>query len=101
MATRWLRNYTVAELFRKSCNEIPEVVGASIFCLIGIVGTCYMTYKEYQIEARKVKKFKMSYVVYRPENKYVKHMYNRDTPEQREAHENDLKPYLQSPWNRA
>lgn len=100
MATRWLRQSTVPQLFRQAWNEIPEVMGAGVCGLIGCGLICYQIYTHYQVPGRQYRTFKMACVVVRPNDPYVKYLYNRDTPETRAAHEKELELYTLSPYNR-
>ncbi|XP_018013359.1 uncharacterized protein LOC108670402 [Hyalella azteca] len=101
MASRWLRTKTVPQLFRQACNEIPEVMGAGVFGLLGAVTLTYLIIRDYNKPGRNCKKYKMEFVVYRPESPYVQYLNLYDTPESLQDYQEDLKPYLKSRWNRA
>ncbi|XP_026468535.1 uncharacterized protein LOC113372423 [Ctenocephalides felis] len=62
---------SLGTLWRQGWNEIPEVMLSTAMGLAGVGISCYAIYRTYVLEGGDYRKYRMGYVVYRPDDPRV------------------------------
>jgi len=98
MADRWLRNYTIPQLFKLTMINYPTVLVSSGFYFAGIGFGLHAHYMQRHVVNDSFKRYKYKQVVMRPDSPYIKWLFQRDTEAELEEFKRDLVPYPNK-WN--
>jgi len=99
MADRWLRRFTIPELFKYTMIQYPTVVVCSGFYFMGAFFALHAAHIDQRgVDNVDFKKWKYKYIVIRPESPYIKWLHQRDTADEKEEFAQDVAPYPNK-WN--
>jgi len=98
MADRFLRKYTIPQLFKLTMINYPTVLVTSVFYFMGGAFGYHAVYLQRHVKNDAFKRYKYKQVVVRPDSPFIQWFFQRDTEEELEEFKRDLVPYPNK-WN--